>query len=260
MTAAQPDRAANASGWYTAPVSVAFAGTDPTSGIASCSTVSYAGPDSGSVAVPGTCRDNAGNVSASGSFALKYDATPPKLENVKAVAGNRRTKLEWTASADISKVVVQRTPGSTGKAGSMVYQGKARSFTDLKLKNNVRYRYSVTALDEAGNAATAAVVALPRALVSPTEGVKLRTPPLFAWTAVPKASYYNVQLYRGRLKVLSTWPKGTSLKLTRSWMYAGRSYTLAPGRYRWYVWPGFGARSKTRYGPLLGGSFFFVKG
>ncbi len=42
-------------------------------------------------------------------------------------------------------------------------------------------------------------------------------------------------------------------------MEPGRLAQLGePGRYRWYVWPGFGARSKTRYGPLLGGSFFFV--
>ncbi len=31
-----PGRAANAAGWYNAPLSVTFAGTDPMSGVASC--------------------------------------------------------------------------------------------------------------------------------------------------------------------------------------------------------------------------------
>ena len=115
VTAAQPDRAANANGWFTAPVTVAFSGTDATSGIASCSTVPYGGPDNGAASVPGTCRDVAGNVSAESTFPLKYDATPPKLENVKAVTGNRRAVVEWSASPDVSQVVVQRTRAAPGR-------------------------------------------------------------------------------------------------------------------------------------------------
>ena len=33
-------------------------------------------------------------------------------------------------------------------------------------------------------------------------------PPLLRWKKVRRAHYYNVQLYRGRTKVLSIWPKG----------------------------------------------------
>jgi hypothetical protein len=71
-------RGPDANGWYNHAVSVAFQGSDPASGIDSCSSASYSGPDSGSTAVTGSCRDKAGNV-AEASFALKYDATAPAV-------------------------------------------------------------------------------------------------------------------------------------------------------------------------------------
>ncbi len=72
-----PARAANANGWYNAPLSVTFAGTDQISGLASCvPQQSYTGPDSATAAVAGSCADQAGNV-RNASFALKYDAAAP---------------------------------------------------------------------------------------------------------------------------------------------------------------------------------------
>jgi hypothetical protein len=66
-----PARAANANGWYSAPLEVSFAGADPISGVASCdANETYSGPDSATATVVGTCRDNAGNT-GSGSFPLK---------------------------------------------------------------------------------------------------------------------------------------------------------------------------------------------
>ena len=72
----RPDRAPDAGEWYRRSVGVAFAGTDATSGVASCSSSSYTGPDSGQATVNGTCTDMAGNT-GSGSFGLKFDATAP---------------------------------------------------------------------------------------------------------------------------------------------------------------------------------------
>jgi hypothetical protein len=46
------------------------------------------------------------------------------------------------------------------------------------------------------------------------------------------------------------------VKLKRTWKYQGRRYTLSKGVYRWYVWPGFGARSAVDYGELLGSNGF----
>ena len=82
---------------------------------------------------------------------------------------------------------------------------------------------------------------------------------MLAWRKVQGASYYNVQLYRGNRKILSLWPNRTSFRLPKTWSFEGRSYLLAAGRYRWYVWPGLGPRSKQRYGALLGSSTFVVR-
>jgi hypothetical protein len=79
VTSGTPDRAPDAGGWYRAPVTVSFTGNDTTSGIASCTSATYSGPDSGTASVAGTCRDNAGNVSAPASFGLRYDTTAPTV-------------------------------------------------------------------------------------------------------------------------------------------------------------------------------------
>ena len=73
-----PARGPDANGWYNHAVSVAFQGTDPVSGIDSCTSGSYSGPDAGSASVPGTCRDKAGNTGTA-SFGLNYDSTPPAV-------------------------------------------------------------------------------------------------------------------------------------------------------------------------------------
>ena len=37
-----------------------------------------------------------------------------------------------------------------------------------------------------------------------------------------------------------------------------KELVLSPGSYRWYVWPGFGARAAVDYGELLGFSSFTI--
>jgi hypothetical protein len=76
-------------------------------------------------------------------------------------------------------------------------------------------------------------------LRSPRDDAVVSRPPLLRWTAVPAATHYNVQLWRGNRKVLSRWPARPHLQLHRSWRYHGRRYSLRPARYRWYVWPGY---------------------
>jgi hypothetical protein len=97
-------------------------------------------------------------------------------------------------------------------------------------------------------------------LTGPAAGARLTAPPVLAWGAVARASYYNVQLYRNGRKILTFWPRTTSLRLQRTWRFDGHTYALTPGTYRWYVWPGFGARSANRYGKLVGTRSFVVTG
>ena len=83
-------------------------------------------------------------------------------------------------------------------------------------------------------------------------------PPTLAWKKDPKATYYNVQLFRGSKKILSAWPLRPWLVLHRTWAYKGRPVRLTKGRYRWYVWPGYGDLALKRFGKLIGASAFVV--
>jgi hypothetical protein len=251
-----PVRAPDANGWYNHALSVAFSGSDATSGVSSCTSASYGGPDNGSGALPGTCTDNAGNT-GSASFAFKYDASAPKLADVSIAPANKGAVMRWKTTADAA-VTITRLAQKKNAVGAVVYRGKGSTFTDGKLTNGLRYRYTLIAQDQAGNRSDAVVFATPLALTTPLRGQRLKAPPLLSWAKVAKASYYNVQLFRGKTKVLSVWPKTTKLKLPRTWRYAGRGYKLAPGRYSWYVWPGFGPRAKSKYGAMVGGSYFVV--
>ena len=71
-------RPPDANGWHNHAVTVTFQGTDGTSGIATCTQTTYSGPDDPSVALTGTCVDQAGNQSLSALFTTKYDETPPQ--------------------------------------------------------------------------------------------------------------------------------------------------------------------------------------
>ncbi len=95
-------------------------------------------------------------------------------------------------------------------------------------------------------------------LGSPQNGQRLASPPLLRWAPVGEASYFNVQLWRGKQKVLSAWPTLAHLQLTRSWVYDGKKQRLVPGVYTWYVWPGLGSRAEDRYGAMLGSRSFVV--
>lgn len=256
-----PERKPDRGGWYRKPVLVGFTGTDVTSGIASCSAPArYAGPDRPEAAVVGSCRDVAGNV-AEGGFAFKYDSTPPKLTAAKAEIANRRARVTWKRTADVARIEIFRTPGVNGRKRTSVYKGNGTVFTDRTVKAGVRYRYEITVADVAGNLARKTVAALQRKpLYSPASGTVVRGKTVvLRWQAVPGTRFYNVQLFRNGVKVMSVWPKGTSLKLRASWTYEGKRQRLDPGRYRWYVWPARGTRVRPQYGQPLGTSLFVVK-
>ena len=59
----------------------------------------------------------------------------------------------------------------------------------------------------------------------------------FAWAPVDGAVGYHVELFRGNNRVLAKDTKEPVLELAPTWRYQGRTVTLTPGEYRWYVWP-----------------------
>jgi hypothetical protein len=249
-------RPPDANGWYNHPVAANVTGTDAGSGIDGCTGATYGGPAADDASLAGSCKDKAGN-SAAGSVTFKYDGTPPKVCDVTAAAGNGSVTLHWTMTPG-SSVTVVRAAAKKGGAEKTVYHGTGSGFTDTKLTNGLRYRYAVSAVDQAGNVAKADAAATPLALAMLPPARKPASTPKLHWAKVPGASYYNVQLFFHGKKILSTWPLQTSLTLGRSWMFAGKKHALVAGRYRWYVWPGYGPRSASKYGKLLGGSTFVI--
>jgi hypothetical protein len=252
---ANPERSPNAGGWFNRPVRFDVAGTDATAGIADCPDVTYGGTDSATASFIGACRDQAGN-SANRIFGLKYDSTPPPINGLQRTVGHRRVALQWRTSGDAETLEVARTPGVREQQTSIVFRGPGNRFVDRKVRNGIRYVYELRVGDAAGNGGSRTVSAVPGyRLVSPAV-VKVKRPPLLRWTPVSGARYYNLQLSRGGRKILSVWPSRARYQLERRWSYGGKKRRLAPGRYRWRVWPGFGPRSKGDYGKQLGPKTF----
>jgi hypothetical protein len=270
---AAPSRPPDHDSWYNAPVDFRFTGSDATSGLDGCSTVSYRGPEGAGMTVTGTCTDSAGNA-ASRSLNINYDATPPALDDLSATGGNHSATLTWQGSPDTVSLVIVRSRVTNPRIQQPLLPGLESGFRDTGLKNGVEYRYDLSAADAAGNSAHSAVSVVPSAhpRLRPRPGASVASPPLLRWPRVTRASYYNVQLYRddagvaadtsqpppGSVKILSRWPSKPHFHLRRSWKYGGHRLRLVPGHYRWFVWAGYGARSKQRFGGQIVNSTFTV--
>jgi hypothetical protein len=86
---AAADRSADHNGWYNAPFTVNFSGTDETSGNVSCdpAEVNYNGPDTSGDSISSSCTDDAGN-SDSATFDFKYDNTDPAISGTRSPGAN----------------------------------------------------------------------------------------------------------------------------------------------------------------------------
>ncbi|HEU0336431.1 MAG TPA: HYR domain-containing protein [Gaiellaceae bacterium] len=217
-------------------------------------------------------RDRAGNeaskrvavtVLAVGSVASTSDLMPPlPVRRARIEAGDHLLRLTWLGLQEqAAHVVVRLLQPRRTWPGRAVYRGRESSVVVRGLKNGIEHRLSIVVVDRAGNRSRAVVlVATPTAvlLAEPAPNAIVSEAPLFRWAPVGGASYFNLQLFRGRTKVLSAWPRLARLKLPGRWRYDDRVRQLEPGVYTWYVWPGYGERADTHYGPLLGKSRFRV--
>ncbi|MFN8224164.1 MAG: HYR domain-containing protein [Gaiellales bacterium] len=259
------------------PAMVAFLGSLRGTDLVSSVDVSTNAPDLFPVGVTPLvvrARDVAGNLTQRTVkvTVLEFGKTappPPDLDPpadvtaLRAVAGNHVVTLSWASptAPDLAAIEVRIASADGGGSSRVVARTLRSSVTLTGLRNGVEHRFVVVSIDKAGNESRGVViVAVPEAkrLVFPKAGTKVRTPPLLRWVPTPNASYYNVQLFRGKTKVLSAWPTRTRLQLARTWTYDGARQKLAPGTYVWYVWPGFGARNLATYGELIGKSTFVV--
>ena len=197
------------------------------------------------------------------------DPPPARVTNVRVVPGNGTLRLTWRppADTDVARFAAFRSERSGLQV--QVYSGATPSFTDRGLVNGIEYRYVVVAYDRAGNRSVGvAVTGVPRRpmLLRPQDRARVRAGQVFTWRPVGSARYYNFQLFRvlsaggvERLqKVMSAWPVTNRFRLRATWRFEGRRYRLVAGTYRWFIWPGFGARADARYGVVLGERTFVV--
>ena len=257
---AAADRAPDGNGWYRKPLTVAFIGADAISGIQACTQPArYAGPDRAQARLTGTCRDQAGNA-AEAAFTANYDATPPKLAAVEAKLTKGIARLDWKKPADAVLVRIDRIPGVNGAKKTRVYRGNGRpSSTAPCARACATGTRSPPPTRPATSPRRRSLPARSRRSTrrstGPSSAVRVR----LAWQPAERARYYNVQLYRNGVKILSSWPQKPSFRLARTWRYLGKRRSLEPGLYRWFVWPALGTRAQPRFGRPLGSSTFRIK-
>jgi hypothetical protein len=243
------------------------------SGFAPCtSPKTYDGLGDGNHAFRVQAVDLAGNADPTpASYAWRISAvgpgtadhTPPgNVTRLRRAVAYGVLRLAWTRppDADFDHVGVFVSTSAKSPARAAVYRGAASAYVERHFRNGFYYRFTIVSYDRTGNASHGASTVVPASalLRSPGDGSLVRRPPRLVWDAIPKAIFYNAQLYNGRQKVLSTWPRRPRLQLGRRWSYAGHRFALSKGVYHWYVWPAFGPRSRSRYGQLLGQATFRV--
>jgi hypothetical protein len=248
---------------FTADEPSSFECTLDGGGFGQCSSpATYHGLGDGQHSFSVRARDAVGNFSPPVSHSWTIDTTAPETTLASAPkSATTVTSATFAFSASESGSFECRLDGAP-----FALCGSPKSYGDLGKGD---HRFEVRAIDAAGNAdATPALHAWKieaparpsssSALFAPRGGARVTKPPLLRWRPVARARYYNVQLFRGKQKVLSVWPTQARLQLRARWKFAGRTRRLTPGAYRWYVWPGFGVPSARNYGKLLGQSTFVV--
>ena len=254
---AHPARGPDHDGWYNRPVRIDLVGADSLSGIDSCTSTTYNGPFIKSAEPVGSCSDDAGNRTFV-TFPINYDADPPTLSRLVVASQVGADVVSWRSSSPDDVATVSRT--ARGGRTTMVFRGGGATITDKEIQPGLEYRYSVQTEDQAGNAShRLSALALPKVVTLRTRSYVPRTAgvPVLRLPAIAGATYYHVQLFRRGTRILAAWPLRPQLALSASWKWAGRSYRLTPGRYRWFAWAGLGRRSEARY-KLLGSAEFIV--
>ena len=248
-----------ANGWYVSDVTLNWSFTAPIASSTGCSNVTLTADTPGTnFTCTATSLDRSTTMTITKT--VKLDKTPPTLSKVVVSGGYRSFRLRWFASSDAQAIQVVRASTARGAKPSLVYNGSGKTFRDKRLRIGARYRYTVTAIDQAGNRASKSLaLTVPGVLFAPLRGERVSRPPLLRWAPSKGARYYNVQLVRGK-KILSAWPATNHFRVPRSWVFEGHRYRLHGGAYQWYVWPGLGTFSANKYGSPLGGSSFVFSG
>jgi hypothetical protein len=191
------------------------------------------------------------------------DTTPPAPVKPHVTTRYGRLTISWGKLTTLGANVVAlfRSTSEKQPASEQIYRGDAATYVDKRFHNDAFHRYRAITVDAAGNASTPVDfdVGADALLISPKDHARLSAPLHLRWRGAPHASYYNAQFFRAGRKILSAWPRTPRMTVQKHWKFNGRPYTLKPGRYTWYAWPGFGPLALGRYGQSLGHSTFLVR-
>lgn len=153
---------ANVAGWNNTVVTVAFSGDDGLSGIEACSSATVAMEGRG-VAVPGWCRDLAGNV-ADATAAFNIDLTPAAIKISSPLAGQTyiatrgnigvdfsiKDNLDPSPSAEAYLVQMEDKGSPRGARSAKIAVAAGQSIEPLDIDDGL-WRLEVSAADAAGN-------------------------------------------------------------------------------------------------------------
>lgn len=123
-TSAAPARAPNVNGWFNSAVTINGTGSDTLSGLGSCTSTTYGGPDTAGTSRSVTCTDRAGN-SSSGAYVVKYDSTPPALTTPTAARTpdsngwyNQPVRVDWHGNDTTSGIAACTSPTYSAPDGA----------------------------------------------------------------------------------------------------------------------------------------------
>jgi hypothetical protein len=236
-------------------------GLDPSPTVA-CSPASGAVFPHGTTAVRCTATDWGGHTVTSGFDVQVVNSVPPApVHSFVTRARNGSVRLAWQKPIDwdAKRVVLSRARRGTTQWQVVLRTQRVTAFTDTRVANGREYRYRAMSYDLVGNVSAPALSdARPSRFMSPIWRAQLTRPPRLQWSPVRGADYYNVQVWRGPIKVLSRWPGRPSHRMAASWQFGGRLQTLEPGTYFAYAWPGYGSKARARYGRMIGWTKFVV--
>jgi hypothetical protein len=197
-----------------------------------------------SAAVLGITRLTAGSSeSPSGKGATAVVGAPPvaaksgsksnaassgKTANAKKQPARSKSKPRPEATKPAVPKPSATRPAATQKTSGAKASTKPKTTTTAKPKTHASVKPTTT-------------TAKPKAAAAPPKKTSAAPAPAetrrFAWAPVDGAVGYHVELFRGNDRVLAKDTKEPVLELAPTWRYQGRTVTLTPGGYRWYVWP-----------------------
>ncbi len=233
----------------------------------------YSGVTVGSHTFNVRAKDPAGNTGTAAGYSWRVvqapqapDTTAPRdVGGLRRSVGYKKLNIAWNRPPDsdfdhVRVLIATARKGAKSVPQKAVYTGKGAHYTNKHFKSGRYYLYRILSYDHAGNQSRGVDVVVPPSILlrAPRDKGVVHGPPRLVWAKIAKATFYNVQLYRGGSKILSAWPRAATLRVKGHWSYSGRHFRLKKGQYQWFVWPGFGPRAKGQYGRRLGQATFTV--